>query len=127
MIYADANVLIYLIEDPSARGDEVRRRFAHSRGEIAVSPLVALECKVRPLRNKDVVLTRYFDRALSGLRMLTLPPEVYELALDLAATEGLNTIDALHLAAAQFHHCDEFWTYDVRLKAAAGGMAIETF
>ncbi|MBF4572760.1 type II toxin-antitoxin system VapC family toxin [Herbiconiux sp. VKM Ac-1786] len=127
MIYADSNILIYLIEDPGERGDRVRRRFDEIDDELVVSPLVIMECRVKPLQLGDLVTVRRFDRLFDHLPHLDMPEEVYLLAADTRARHGLKTMDALHLATAQFHTCDGFWTQDDRLKAAAGGLAIETF
>jgi len=43
----------------------------------------------------------------------------------LRVRHGLTVVDAVHLATAQHHLCDGFWTNDARLKA--GGLAVETF
>jgi uncharacterized protein len=37
---------------------------------------------------------------------------------------GLNTPDAIHLAAAQYHRCSALWTNDDRLGQAAYGLAV---
>jgi predicted nucleic acid-binding protein len=126
VIYADTNVLVHLLEDESARGDAVRARFADQPEEIAVSPLVALECRVAPLRRGDDVLARRYEQLVESLTMLEITPEVYRAAAMLRARHHLSTVDAVHLATAQFHLCSSFWTYDRRLAKAAGGLAIES-
>lgn len=127
MIYADSNVIVYLLEDEDEgeRGVEARRRFAEADDEVAVSPLVAMECRVAPLRRGDVLLARRYDQLIESVIMLEIEPDVYRMAAELRARHNLSTIDALHLATAQFHLCDSFWTYDRRLAKAAGGVAIE--
>lgn len=127
MIYADTNVLVYLLEDFTERGDGLRLQFGAISAEVAASPLVAMECRVAPLRRGDKLLMRRYDRLIEGLTMLDIEPAIYRKAADLRAQHGLTTIDALHLATAQFHLCEGFWTHDARLKAAAGGLAVETF
>ncbi|MFB2599655.1 type II toxin-antitoxin system VapC family toxin [Herbiconiux sp. P17] len=125
MIYADTNILVYLVEDLTARGDELRQRFAAISDQIAVSPLVAMECRVAPLRRGDALLARRYDSLIDGLTMLDIESEVYRGAAVLRAGHALSAIDALHLATAQFHLCEGFWTHDARLARAAGGMGIE--
>ncbi|WP_382308046.1 type II toxin-antitoxin system VapC family toxin [Herbiconiux sp. UC225_62] len=125
MIYVDTNILVYLVEDSTARGDGLRRRFATLSAEIAVSPLVAMECRVAPLRRGDLLLARRYDGMIGGLTMLDIGPEIYRDAAALRARHSLSAIDALHLATAQFHLCEGFWTHDARLIQAAGGMGIE--
>ncbi len=45
-----------------------------------------------------------------------MPPTVFDEAAQLRADfTGLKTPDALHLATAVYHNCDEFWTKDNRL------------
>jgi predicted nucleic acid-binding protein len=125
VIYADTNIMVYLVEDLTARGDGLRRRFATLSVQIAVSPLVAMECRVAPLRRGDALLARRYDSLIEGLTMLEIEPEVYRDAAVLRASHALSAIDALHLATAQFHLCEGFWTHNARLARAAGGMGIE--
>ncbi|MCS5734567.1 type II toxin-antitoxin system VapC family toxin [Herbiconiux daphne] len=125
MIYVDTNILVYLVESRSERGDAIRQRFAEMSAEVAISPLVVLECRVAPLRRGDVVLARRYDRLFESLTMLEIGPEIYRAAAQLRATHGLSTIDAIHLATAQFHLCDGFWTHDARLARAASGLTVE--
>jgi predicted nucleic acid-binding protein len=127
VIYADSNVLIHLIEASGPRADAVRRRFGEIKGRVAVSPLVMMECRVKPMQLDDMVTLRRFDRLFEHLPQLEMPAEVYSLATTVRARHGLKTMDALHLATAQFHTCSGFWTNDDRLRAAAGGLSVETF
>jgi predicted nucleic acid-binding protein len=58
-----------------------------------------------------------------------LTDEVFLLAAQLrAASRALKTPDAIHLAAAIHHGCDEFWTNDERglTQVASGRLAIRT-
>jgi len=127
VIYADSNVLIYLIEDKGARGEKIRHRFAAVVDELVVSPLVIMECRVKPLREGDSMTLRRFDRIFETVHHVEIPRPVFAAAAHLRADFGLKTMDAIHLATAQFHLCDGFWTNDARLKAAAGGLVVETF
>ncbi len=127
MIYVDSNVLIYALEDTSERGDAIRRRFALMGGQLAYSPLVRMECRVKPLREGDRLTLRRFDRVFAEMKLFDIPPLAYDLAAEARAVHQLKAMDAIHLATAQFHLCAGFWTHDDRLRAAAGGLAVETF
>ncbi|TAJ49113.1 MAG: PIN domain-containing protein [Herbiconiux sp.] len=127
MIFVDANVLVYLIEDHTERGDSVRQRFSEMESVFAVNPLIALECSIRPLRDGNAVLARRYDRLVESLVMLEITREVYTMAGMLRVRHGLTVVDAVHLATAQHYLCSGFWTNDARLKVAAGGLAVETF
>lgn len=125
MIYLDSCVVTYAVEDRGARGDEVRRRLIESADVVvAISPLVILECLVGPLREENLVLHDHYVRALKQFRMLPLEPDHYVRAAELRARHGIRTPDALHLAAAQLHGCDQLWTNDNRMAAAASGLSV---
>lgn len=125
MIYLDSCVVIYAVEDRGARGDAVRRRLAESaESVVAITPLVTLECLVGPLREQNQALHDHYLRALKHFRLLTLEPEHYLRAAELRARHGIRTPDALHLAAAQLHGCDQLWTNDNRLASAARGLEV---
>ncbi|HRP99686.1 MAG TPA: type II toxin-antitoxin system VapC family toxin [Terrimesophilobacter sp.] len=124
MIYLDSCIIIYAIEDHSPRGDTVRQNL-ESAGDtdVAISPLVTLECLVGPLRDNNRALHDHYLRALKQFRQLDLEPQHYLRAAELRAHHGIRTPDALHLAAAQMHGCEQLWTNDNRLAAASAGLA----
>lgn len=80
------------------------------------SPLVRMECLVMPLRTKDSQLHKLYDAFFNPQRLLAMPPEVFDQPAQFRADfSSLKTPDALHLATAINHKCDEFWTNDNRL------------
>lgn len=91
--------------------------------EFAISPLVKLECLVKPLRSGDLVLQRRYEAALAALSLLAMDEPVFVAAAHLRARFGLRTPDALHLACAQHHECTALWTNDDRLAQASRGLA----
>lgn len=128
MIYLDSCIVIYAVEDDGARGDMVRRRLADAaHAMVAVSPLVMLECLVGPLRDENLGLHDHYLRAFEQFRRLPLDEEHYLRAAELRARRGLRTPDALHLAAAQLHGCEQLWTNDNRFAAASHGLAVNIF
>jgi len=128
MIYVDSCILIYAVEDEGQRGDAVRQQLADAGDEIvAISPLVTMECLTGPLRNENLVLRDHYVRSLKLFRRLSVDEDQFIRAAELKARFGLKTPDALHLAAAQTHGCDAFWTNDNRLGAAAAGLDLRVF
>ncbi|MGV8880911.1 MAG: type II toxin-antitoxin system VapC family toxin [Rhodoglobus sp.] len=126
MIYLDSCILIYAIEDDAHRGASVRTRLeAVGETVVAISPLVAMECTVGPLRTGDLALRDVYMSAFDSFRMLPLTTEIFLRAAELRAANGLATPDSLHLAAAQLSGCTELWTNDSRLARAAHGLAID--
>ncbi len=95
------------------------------RGGGGHQPLVTLECLVGPLRDENLGLHDHYLRALDQFRRLPLTEEQFIRAAGLRARHMLKTPDALHLAAAQTHGCDELWTNDGRLSAASHGLAVD--
>jgi len=124
LIYLDACLLIYLIEQHPRWGHQIARivdEFGEER--FAISALVKCECLVGPLKQGNLTLRSsylaLFDRVVS----LALPEQVYFQAAELRARFALRTPDALHLACAQHHCCNALWTNDERLAAASRGLA----
>lgn len=94
---------------------------------ICVSPLVLMECLVGPLRSGDFGLRDEYREFFAMQAWLGLADEVFELAAELRARYNLKTPDAIHLAAAIHHGCDEFWTNGHRLDRAASDIRIRAF
>ncbi|MCE2690609.1 MAG: type II toxin-antitoxin system VapC family toxin [Rubrivivax sp.] len=128
VIYLDSCLLVYVIEDDPAFGPNTQQRLTRAADAedavLAISPLVRLECLVGPMKSGDRALRLRYERALSLLRLLDMPPAVYDGAAELRARYGLRTPDALHLACAQHHGCQALWTNDDRLARASHGLAV---
>lgn len=121
-IYLDACIAIYLIEkhpDHSAKL-EMALELLNPNDILCYSPLSRMEYIVKPLRNEDTNLIDLFDSFFDIQELLTISPErFYEAAKLRASFPSIKTPDALHLAIALHHHCDEFWTNDNRLNSVA--------
>jgi uncharacterized protein len=123
LIYLDSCLLIYAIERVPLLGEKVLAAIAEDEhAEFAISPLVKLECLVKPIRAADLVLQSYYERALARLRLLELSDAVFAQATHLRARFGIKTPDALHLACAQHYQCSALWTNDNRLAQAGLGL-----
>jgi predicted nucleic acid-binding protein len=126
VIYLDTAFCIYLIEDPAERGTRARQ-LIDSDEEFAVSPLVLMECLVKPLQESATALEDDYRATLGEFRMLDIPPAAYERATRLRATTGVKTPDAIHWATAALHGCVEIWTGDTSFATKSAGFAIDKF
>jgi len=127
-VYLDACVVIYLMENV-APFSEKTRHFLSRNGDaiLCVSSLVRMEVLIKPLRESSAILTADYEEFIAAQNWLRIDDSTFERALQLRARYGLKTPDALHLAVAQQHGCDEFWTNDDRLSKSAGVMAVNLF
>lgn len=124
MIYLDACVVIYLVERTPRWFTRVGRAMTQARGALfGISPLVKMECLTGCMRRGDAVLEDAFNTQFETFELLSIPERVFLHAARLRAQTGLKTPDALHVACAQFHHCDALWTNDDRLTRASHGLA----
>jgi predicted nucleic acid-binding protein len=118
-VYVDACVVIYRVEGDAALMSAAQAAFGTLGAQdiVCASPLVRMECLVKPLRQQDQALLAAYEAELAALRMLTMTSDVFDLAAELRARHALKTPDALHAACAIRHHCDEIWTNDQRLSS----------
>ncbi|HEX4606705.1 MAG TPA: PIN domain-containing protein [Urbifossiella sp.] len=120
MIYADANVLIRLIEGDATTRAPIEARLQPFRGiagSLVTSRLSRLECRIQPIRVGDAVRLAKFDRFFNTLevRLLDVSPAVVEKATDLRARLNVKTPDAIHLASAILARAAAFLTGDLGL------------
>ena len=124
LIYLDSCLLIYAVERKPLFGDRIIARMAAAAEKhFAISPLVKCECLVAPLRAGDRILDRLYRETFARFISLDMPEAVYVRAAEHRAHAGLKPPDALHLACAEHHRCDELWTNDGRLTQASRGLA----
>lgn len=128
LIYLDTCLLIYATERDPIFGERTLAAIAtlatKPDARFAISPLVKLECLIMPIKNGDLVLQRHYEMAMAQFAQLSFPEQVFLAAAQLRARFNLRTRDALHLACAQHHRCDELWTNDDRLAEAGHGLAL---
>jgi len=108
---------------------EKTRQFLARNGDaiLCVSPLVRMEVMIKPLRESATRLVADYEEFIAAQNWLCINDSTFDRALQLRAQHGLKTPDALHLAVALQHGCNEFWTNDDRLSKAAGVMAVNVF
>ena len=120
LIYCDSVILIYYLDanDSFHQKADIRLTALRSAGgEIAVSDLSRLECRVKPLQLADAQRLAIFDGffVLPDVRKVPLTTAVFDRATELRARFSFKTADAIHLAAAIEAGCGLFLTHDHRL------------
>jgi predicted nucleic acid-binding protein len=125
LIYLDSSVLIDAIGAASERGDRTRERLAHPdpQSRLVTSPLVDLECMVRPLRQNNRSVATAAKTILSRFRRLEITAHAFDLATHIRAAHGLSVPDSLHFATASLGGCDAIWTFDRALLRVAPDFA----
>ena len=120
MIYADANVIIRLIEGDIAARAPLEAKLLPLRGIgrfILTSQLSRLECRTKPLRAGDTPLLALYDSFFAGIEVevVALSTAVVDKATELRALLNVKTPDALHLATAVLSGAKSFLTGDKAL------------
>lgn len=125
LTYLDSCIVIHATEETSV-GAKLRELMMNAENErFAISPLVRLESLIRPLRTDDLSLHARRVEMLDACTSLEISERCFGLATHIRARHGLDTADALHLAAAGLAECDRIWTTDRELLAAAPGFAVD--
>ena len=117
MIYADAGILIRLIEGADRLRLPIESRLHDIRSRdrtLITSRLSRLECRCKPLREgREYILSLYdgfFDT--EEVLLKEVDAAVIERATEFRATFGLKASDAIHAATAILAGVSEFWTAD---------------
>ena len=116
-IYLDAAPAIYLVEDVAPYKAVLDSLLSNPFAKVVVSDLTRMECRVRPIRDKDMELLADFDQFFDdgAVEVVSLSRVIIDLATDLRARYGFKTPDSIHLAAAIESGCSLFVTNDHRL------------
>jgi predicted nucleic acid-binding protein len=120
VIYADANVIIRLIEGDAAARTPLEARLLPLRGRgryCLTSQLTRLECRTKPIRDGNASLLAIYDAFFISAEVDVLPISVavVDKATELRAALKLKTPDALHLATAILSGATSFLTGDKAL------------
>ena len=120
----DSNILIHAVEADGADADaRACRTLVFERGRetaFVVSEIVLAEILVRPMREGDVELTRFYRRLLTDLRSFRMVPANRPVLLEAARLRSLSRLklaDAVHLATASRHGCKALVTLDASLRS----------
>lgn len=122
----DTALFIYFIEEDQRYISMISPLFAAADAgtiEIVTSTLTLLEVLVVPYRVGNLELAKRYEAVLTrsrGVRMLDLTRDHLRLAARLRAVVGIQTPDALQLAASLATKCTTFVTNDRQLPAVPG-------
>ena len=117
-IYLDACAIIYLVEAGNpfheATVRQILRYQAAPGGAMLTSRLARMECRVRPLREKNTTLLDKYEEFFARKRLVVLEitADIIERATSVRVQYDLKTPDALHLATAMEHRAETFVTGD---------------
>jgi uncharacterized protein len=121
LIYLDTCIVIYLIEKHLIHFAKIELLMEKSfNTTFCYSPLIRMETSVMPFRTKDFQLQRLYELFFDSQSLLPITDQVFDNVAQLRADfPSLKTPDAIHLATAIYHNCDEFWTNDNHLDKIA--------
>jgi len=123
-IYLDSCVIIYL-EGSDFYSQTVSKAIDNEDDpRFCISDLVRMECRIGPLKRRDVGVLAEFDASFEDLTSLPITRNTFDRAAELCARYRLKTPDAIHLAVALLNGCDEFWTNDGRLATVSGRIKV---
>ena len=122
LIYCDSAIIIYFYEHTGPFNVRATQRLTSLRAagdHIAVSDLVRLECRVKPIRLGNSAALAIFDGffAMPDIQLVPITTAVFDRATLIRAHHKFSSPDSLHLAAAVEAGCDAFLTNDTRLAA----------
>jgi uncharacterized protein len=118
LIYLDTCIVIYFIEKHPIHSAKIELLMEQSvNTTFCYSPLIRMETSVMPFRTKDFQLQRLYELFFDSQSLLPITDQAFDKAAQLRADfPSLKTPDAIHLATAICHNCNEFWTNDNRLE-----------
>ena len=131
MIYADAGIIMRWVEGTSQVRDPIERRWRQlspADRMFVTSRISRLECRCKPLRNRQERLLRQYEIFFSGqeVDIREIDAAVVEKATELRSSCGLKTPDAIHAATAMLIGVESFWTTDADFSKCPG-LAVEIF
>ena len=122
MVFLDASIVIYSVEQPLVWGPKASARLGALRAageQLATTELVRMECLVGPIKTGDAAVLADFTAFFAAPSVVVLPitTAVALRAATIRATYRFQPMDSLHLAAAVEHGCNLFLTNDARLSS----------
>jgi len=120
-LYLDASTIIYSIEGATpfrkAAVRWIQDAEAAEDGTLITSRLSRLECRVKPLRERDAELLAHYEVFFGrrDLLFVDVSGEIIEHATDIRARYNVRSADAIHLATALHKVADAFVTGDRQL------------
>ncbi len=120
LIYCDSCILMYFFDHTrpfNVRATNRLTALAAAGDHVAVSDLVRLECRGKPIMTGDAAKLAVFDAFFvrPDVRIVPITTAVFDRATQIRAAHKFRLGDSLHLAAAAESGCDRFLTNDNRL------------
>ncbi len=120
MIYADSGIIMRWLEGIERTRAPIKTRWQQlspADRVFVTSRIARLECRCKPLRQRQDGLLRLYDIFFAGreVEMREIDAAVVEKATELRANVGLKPPDAIHAATALLTGVAEFWTTDARI------------
>jgi predicted nucleic acid-binding protein len=105
IVFLDSSALIYYFEGAPPYRQAVVAALAEIKAfdaaaQVAVSRLGVMECRVKPLRERDVALLAQYEAFFVQVQIVELEAAIVTRATDIRATTALKTPDALQAASA---------------------------
>jgi|WetSurMetagenome_2_1015567.scaffolds.fasta_scaffold1381852_1 uncharacterized protein len=131
MIYADSGIVIRWVEGVECVRAPIESLWSQLPSDSRIfvaSRLTRLECRCKPLRERDDELLRLYDVFFAGkeVDLREIDSAVIEKATAIRASLRLKVPDAIHVATAMLASVAEFWTTDQRLSKCPG-LAVRVF
>lgn len=131
MIYADSGIIMRWVEAIGSSRDAIEARWWQLSPEDRVfvtSRISRLECRCKPLRNRQERLLRQYDIFFLSdeVNVWEIDTAVVDKATEVRAIAGLKTPDAIHAATAILAGVNSFWTTDADF-AKCQGLPVEVF
>ena len=122
LIYCDSVILMYYFDHKgpfNVRATNRLAALAAAGDRIAISDLVRLEYRVKPVKSADKAKLTLFDAfcAQPDVQIVPITTVVFDRATLIRARHNFKLGDSLHLAAAAEFGCDRILTNDTRLAA----------
>jgi predicted nucleic acid-binding protein len=122
LIYIDSVILMYFFDYTgpfNVRAVNRLSALSAAGDRIALSDLVRLEYRVKPVQAGDTIKLSLFDGycARPDVRVVPITTAVFDRATVIRATHRFRLADSLHLAAAVEGGCNRFLTNDAGLTA----------
>ena len=103
--FLDSSALIYYFEGTPLYRHAVLTvlreiKVSNPQAVVAISRLGVMECRVKPLREGNLVLLEHYEAFFEQAQIVELSPAIVDVATQLRASTALKTPDAIQAACA---------------------------
>jgi predicted nucleic acid-binding protein len=122
LAYIDSCVYISRFEGiPAYRAviEQGLQQLARDGWVACISELVSLEVLINPLKQGQHGLVLQYKRLFGTVNIFTVYPHIFKDALQIAQSENLKAVDAIHVAFAKHYDCQLFVSSDPHFRDLA--------